>query len=409
MSRRVAVISPYAFHPPFRGNRAYILQMISCLQSLGCTVSFICPAGSDGDIDREAMQQEINGSLYLLSGAYMPARTVSKRQLRARLSPSPQGPNNPYFPKERHGLLDLLRRFWIDLVHSESCDEWFPPEYIEEIRRIQGLEQFETVFVIYAFYSKAFTVFPPQVKKVLQAQDVFTNRHRIYFRRGQEPTWYSTSRRGEAKALSRADIVLATQEHDATYYRSISGTPIEILWPFASAKPLVKGDQNLDIDILFVGSGNDHNREGIQFYLSQIRPVLRNIMPGLKLHLVGEICHAVAQEQDVLRHFIVDNLDSYYARAKVVINPVLVGTGMKVKSLEAIAYGCPLVSTSHGMVGMEDWAEKVALVADQPGDFAASIVRLIQDSRLKNEVRQHQAHFRNLARENFESAIKRCL
>jgi glycosyltransferase involved in cell wall biosynthesis len=66
----------------------------------------------------------------------------------------------------------------------------------------------------------------------------------------------------------------------------------------------------------------------------------------------------------------------------VVINPISTGTGLKIKNIEALGYGKPLVTTSVGAVGMENGSHSAFLAADTAQDFANAVIGLLQDSKV---------------------------
>jgi glycosyltransferase involved in cell wall biosynthesis len=80
-------------------------------------------------------------------------------------------------------------------------------------------------------------------------------------------------------------------------------------------------------------------------------------------------------------------MDPYFAQAHVVIVPILTGAGIRVKIVEAMANGRAIVSTSLGWEGLPDVRPGEHLVvADDPGGFAAAVVRLLRDTRLRPEL-----------------------
>ena len=103
---------------------------------------------------------------------------------------------------------------------------------------------------------------------------------------------------------------------------------------------------------------------------------------GLTLHIVGEVGPALGLQSGagVVVHGRADDLESHYAAADLCINPVRHGGGLKIKTVEALAHGRPLVATSHGVRSLESHAGEAFLVADDGAAFAAAIERLIDDS-----------------------------
>ena len=68
--------------------------------------------------------------------------------------------------------------------------------------------------------------------------------------------------------------------------------------------------------------------------------------------------------------------ESFYRNIDVVVNPIEFGSGLKIKNVEAIAYGKPLITTPHGANGFVDTPHASVLVADSPEHWRAAIDRL---------------------------------
>ena len=81
-----------------------------------------------------------------------------------------------------------------------------------------------------------------------------------------------------------------------------------------------------------------------------------------------------------------DDLTSVYQRADVVINPISIGTGLKIKNIEALGFGKPLVTTSVGAEGLESGSQLAFLVADTAQDFANAVIGILQDSGLYRQL-----------------------
>jgi glycosyltransferase involved in cell wall biosynthesis len=75
-----------------------------------------------------------------------------------------------------------------------------------------------------------------------------------------------------------------------------------------------------------------------------------------------------------------DDLDEEYAAAAVVINPAWIGTGLKIKTIEALSRGKPLVTTPKGIEGLPREAGQSAFIAKDDENFADAIIRLMTDS-----------------------------
>lgn len=132
-----------------------------------------------------------------------------------------------------------------------------------------------------------------------------------------------------------------------------------------------------DGDVLFIGTMSwPPNAEGIRWYLEE---VVHRLPPTCCTHIVGGYLDANpcrSSSGTVRWHGRVANLESYYEEASVFIAPILSGSGIKMKVLNALSYGLPVVTTKVGVEGFPPGWEPAITVADTAEDFARAIVRL---------------------------------
>lgn len=137
--------------------------------------------------------------------------------------------------------------------------------------------------------------------------------------------------------------------------------------------------------VLFFGAINYHpNLDGVLFFLREAWPRLAAAHPQARLKIIGQ--HPTAA---VLAHRgprvevtgLVDDLRAHLAAAAVVIVPLRLGGGTRLKILEAMAMAKPIVSTRIGAEGIEATPGRHLLLEDAPADFAAAVGRLLDDPR----------------------------
>ncbi len=205
--------------------------------------------------------------------------------------------------------------------------------------------------------------------------------------------------------LSGTQTVLAAQEREAEAIRPrVKGrvlvTPV-VLQPRALGEERVVSGR-----CLFVGSNIPPNQTGLQFLLDAVWPRVRAEVPGATLAVAGTVGQNLGGGPEAVSLAslgvealgLVPTLEAEYARAAVCLVPLLLGTGIKVKLLEALGFGKAVVSTSIGVQGLEAWADQALAIADDAEGFAAAIVRLLTDETLR---REQQARALRLTREHF--------
>jgi glycosyltransferase involved in cell wall biosynthesis len=139
--------------------------------------------------------------------------------------------------------------------------------------------------------------------------------------------------------------------------------------------------------VFFAGKlGFANNSRGVEWYIDQVHPRLADI-DGYELMVAGNtegesldpLRKAIAGHPNISLYESPSELQPYYEMASVFINPVFHGAGVKLKTIDAIRAGLPVVSTFSGIQGTPLLDGKHVLVADNPEAFAGSIRRLFSD------------------------------
>ena len=143
--------------------------------------------------------------------------------------------------------------------------------------------------------------------------------------------------------------------------------------------------------LVFLGSpSHGPNLDGLRYFCKEIYPKVRARLPNIRLAVLGEGWIAAFAEfccdKGITLKGYVEDLRPYLAHCAALIVPLRVGSGTRLKILEALAMGCPVVSTSVGCEGLEVTNEKDILIADKPAEFACRIVDVTTDTRLRQRI-----------------------
>jgi glycosyltransferase involved in cell wall biosynthesis len=134
--------------------------------------------------------------------------------------------------------------------------------------------------------------------------------------------------------------------------------------------------------VLFVGNfAYEPNVDAALYFCRDIFPLILKDVPNVKLFLVGnappsEIC-SLRSNRHIEVSGLVDSLIPFYKHADVVVCPLRIGGGVKVKVLEALGHGKAIVSTSIGAQGLDLSTHRAVVVADEVRGFADNVVRLL--------------------------------
>ena len=132
------------------------------------------------------------------------------------------------------------------------------------------------------------------------------------------------------------------------------------------------------------------NFDAVKYFLAEIFPLIRSQQPHARLDITGSTQGVDLDELRLDEHTrltgFVEDIRPVVGGAWVCVVPLRQGSGTRLKILEAMALGTPVVSTSKGAEGLEVTHEENILVADQPEEFAAQVLRLLGDSDLRNRL-----------------------
>jgi glycosyltransferase involved in cell wall biosynthesis len=144
-------------------------------------------------------------------------------------------------------------------------------------------------------------------------------------------------------------------------------------------------------DLLFTGNfDNAQNVDSVQYFYEQIWLIIKRRKPDINLQIVGyksdERLGFLENRDGIKVLGYVDDIRNYIAQAKVFIMPARTGGGMRGKLLEALSMAKPVVSSSMGAQGYEGKLHVSIKIADTPGEFAETILTLLDDEALRNRL-----------------------
>ncbi len=145
--------------------------------------------------------------------------------------------------------------------------------------------------------------------------------------------------------------------------------------------------------IVFAGAMDSRsNVDGVRFLMDEVRPIVAAARPDARMVVVGKnpppSLVARAAQKGLPWRFtgFVDDIRPEVLAGDVSIIPLRVGSGTRLKAFEAMALGRPVVSTALGVEGLAVVPDEHCLVADTAEAFAAQILRLLADARLRRRL-----------------------
>lgn len=194
-------------------------------------------------------------------------------------------------------------------------------------------------------------------------------------------------RRFEHKALREMYHTIVLSQEDYNALREIAGGNFEhtIIQTGVPDYGVKKNHQQIEdrVNILFVGSlAWKPNDQGLVWFLAEVVPLLEKRGYPYHLYIVGKnagemVRKYAEQNRNITITGYVSDVNEYYELCQYMIVPLFIGSGLRVKIIEAFSHGMPVVSTSTGAEGIQYTEGEDILIADSPEEFAEKMEKML--------------------------------
>jgi glycosyltransferase involved in cell wall biosynthesis len=190
----------------------------------------------------------------------------------------------------------------------------------------------------------------------------------------------------EGEACAQADLTIAVSDEDKKRLAQLAPNARFATIPTGVDTSYFKpnGRREIPARLVFTGSMDWHPNEDAVIYFSEaILPRIRTYVPEISLTVVGRNPSArlreVADRAGIMVTGTVDDVRPYIDEAALYVVPLRAGSGTRLKIFEALAMGKAVVSTTVGAEGLSVTPGRDVVLADEPDDFAASVISLLHE------------------------------
>lgn len=211
----------------------------------------------------------------------------------------------------------------------------------------------------------------------------------------------------ESRMINQYDLLVPITERDLSVFQSLGNhKPSKVCPTGVSRADLPETESHKDFDSLFYIGALDWkpNQEGLMWFLQKVWTPLKTKHPDLKFRIAGRNAPDwlidFLNKQDILFEGEVEDSAEFMSRGGIMIAPLFSGSGLRIKILEAMSLGVPIVATPASVRGLPLNHEEHLMIADTSDQFAAVLSNLLSNpdacKRLGNNAR-------SLALEEFDN------
>lgn len=220
-----------------------------------------------------------------------------------------------------------------------------------------------------------------QWKKILNYEIELLKRFRVYI------TTSENEKKSIEKHYSKARIYAADNGVDTSYFN---------MRPTDDVQPSL---------IYTAWFGYYPNVEAVHYFANEIFPIIKKRIPDTKFYIVGkeppESIRKLDNDGNIKVTGYVEDVREYLWKAGAAVVPLKVGGGTRLKILEAMSSGVPVISTRIGAEGIRATDGKDILLADNKNDFADKVCNVLSNKTLSAELSRNG---RKLAEEHYDWA-----
>lgn len=207
----------------------------------------------------------------------------------------------------------------------------------------------------------------------------------------------------ELDILPKFDIIATISQNDKAFFNAHFGLNRTQYLPFGiepyAAEEQIEKDTNV---IRFLGALDwEPNIEGLNWFLSEVWPSIHERNPNVSFEIGGRNApegYLVNPPKGVKMVGLVDDANQFISSAELAVVPLLSGSGIRIKIIEALFNGQIVVTTSKGAQGINYRNEKELFVTDNAKNMTRYILDIIGNKELQNRVGEEA---RKLANKSF--------
>ena len=367
MSKRILVATDLPFWERSTGAQQRIASLVDQMTEAGFIVRIFF-VGSETEAAQQTIEQA-GLDVHIYSSARPPSSLLARVRWQFRsvshwlLGPQTRPPSTASLE------LHQFRWPWAIEAFSECATEFQPTsiicEYVKLAYLLEGLTEKQRGDTLCA----------------IDTHDVQHLRAQQFEQRSVNH-WLTINREQETKALAAFDLIIAIQENEAETFRQMLPSSSVVVCGHANhrqdacERPTGHAAQS-QLTAGYLASANEANLQAIkQFLIEGWLPSTAD-MGDCRLVIAGNVCdllrrdpecHTLIENPDLRVDLLgkVERLAEFYNCVDIVINPVQFGAGLKIKNCEALEYGKPLITTSHGVEGMTEQQQALTVVSNTP-------------------------------------------
>lgn len=193
-------------------------------------------------------------------------------------------------------------------------------------------------------------------------------------------------KRFETSYINQYDLLLSITDRDLQYYNTLGNSKPSLTIPFGFDLPKVQANSMAPGDVCYIGALDwSPNQHGLLWFLDNCWEQIITKKPNIKLSVAGRnapqlLIDKLLKYSSVEFHGEVDDAHQFMVGHRVMVAPLFSGSGMRVKMIEGMALGMPIVATPIAVEGIDTGNHEPFIVQESTDLFAENVLKLLDDT-----------------------------
>jgi polysaccharide biosynthesis protein PslH len=301
---------------------------------------------------------------------------------------------------DKHKFLTIKLLLSIFSKKPFTVYKYFHKKMAEYIKKLTEKENFDIVYIDHLCMAQYIKYILNKPKLIYDEHNIssliynsYINQEINIFKKAVFYLEYKKWQKFENKYINKFDKIFAISEQDRQAIVNLGIDLKKVYYlpvPFKT-KPLFKFNPKR-ANILFIGLMSwKPNKDGFWWFYNQVFPKILEKIPKAKLIVVGrgvgkKIKAVASQDKNLILTGYIENIEKIYKKADVVIVPVFSGGGVKIKILEALSFGMPVICTTKVLKELRLIDGREIFVASNDTIFATKTIKLLKNKKIANNL-----------------------
>ena len=358
--KKILYFYPHKFGELTDGIHTRIVTILEYFKSREFEVDFVC-------LENATVKDPYVVKHNLVTNFYTVSEPAPRHQYKAK--------------KYVNRVVKLVSKRWRRHQGKPELPDWVTPPLSDKIAELVTANNYHALLVTYQYWASIALEFNKSnfaTRKIIDPTDFLTLQQ---FYVNKELTYPDLGRffGTELERLSYFDdVIYISNDELFTFSGFLPKAKHHFIPQYFKRNVLYYPKANLHYDLLFVGSKNPYNVEGVIWFLEDVLPLLN---ANIRIGIAGNVCTSITKGYpNVSKLGFVENIDTLYQVSRCTICPLKRGSGMKIKVVESLSYGVPVIATSKGMDGFTNKNTGYGImVENEPEGFAETIHQLVSN------------------------------